>query len=499
MLFWFIVHLRRGQAKFSMEAYIKYMRVLAFLVVNFYSYIAQATTVDGIIIDFIGKCELLEEDMQATEEVKKSAEKEALQPTEEVKKSPNLISLVYIIEKDRNPELKKTSNSVKYENASVDFRTPTIEEEDSDLDILNDNSASPPRKKYKFHKIDRKVEKIFLNDSNIYNASRHLKKRVSEKKHKNREDYIWKNNYLSSEDSYRNLRLSFDALLISEANTNERKSSTVIFCVLLRDKYGYLKKFVFHNLESNMSGTMRAKAHELGYDIIQSGQSHAEAQFLQFLYKRNDARPGHYTHIVKMGCSKKHCSECDALLKLLLGPNYHKITSSINHGKESDIPLPTVEADPPIIKGDDVFFRYVTSIHLKIVHKEEAVDEGAVYRNYYLPKSLKDQIKHTLGNDNIDLSSARFNKKEDQKRIALEAEIKRKVEKMLSRTDINKFTDNQIDTLAVDIIEKLHNKDKNLFKTNVAKKEAVTFCRSKIDEINKKLAKEANHGNQEAE
>jgi hypothetical protein len=48
MLFWFIVHLRREQTKSSMYAYIKYMIVLAFFVVNFYGYIAKATSVGGI-------------------------------------------------------------------------------------------------------------------------------------------------------------------------------------------------------------------------------------------------------------------------------------------------------------------------------------------------------------------------------------------------------------------------------------------------------------------
>jgi len=35
-----------------------------------------------------------------------------------------------------------------------------------------------------------------------------------------------------------------------------------------------------------MSPNMRKKAHELGYDVIQAKQSHAEGQFLQFLLHR---------------------------------------------------------------------------------------------------------------------------------------------------------------------------------------------------------------------
>ena len=43
------------------------------------------------------------------------------------------------------------------------------------------------------------------------------------------------------------------------------------------------------------------------------------ASFLEFLLYRAEKKEHAYTHVLGMGCSKKHCQECGALLKLFLG------------------------------------------------------------------------------------------------------------------------------------------------------------------------------------
>lgn len=177
----------------------------------------------------------------------------------------------------------------------------------------------------------------------IYNYSRQDKKRSS--------SYSEVKNYVSNDEKeYLGYlenqelllkKLSIDSKLIAEANEEGYKGSTVIFCVMLMDKNNHLKRFAFHNGESVMKPSMREKAEELGYDVIKAEQSHAEGQFLQFLlhrsnYPKNSSNARYYTHIVGMGCSRSHCAECDTLLSLLLGNNYHEVTSSVDHTKNNN-------------------------------------------------------------------------------------------------------------------------------------------------------------------
>ena len=58
-------------------------------------------------------------------------------------------------------------------------------------------------------------------------------------------------------------KLAKDALQIAHAHPNAiTRSATTCLCVVLRDKDGYAKKFVFHNGKDKMSNTMEQKAQE---------------------------------------------------------------------------------------------------------------------------------------------------------------------------------------------------------------------------------------------
>jgi hypothetical protein len=175
-----------------------------------------------------------------------------------------------------------------------------------------------------------------------YNRSRHMPRG-------DKAAYKPRRNYLKTELQLNQLRvqLSQDAFDIVASEPNSRtKDSTVCFCVALRDKDGYVKKFAFHNGANVMSPAMRTKAHESGYDVIQVEQSHAEGQFLQFLLHRHKKRPGLYTHIMGMGCSRRHCAECNHILKRVLGSNYHAFTASVYDKKMNRVVHSQVQFQP---------------------------------------------------------------------------------------------------------------------------------------------------------
>lgn len=148
--------------------------------------------------------------------------------------------------------------------------------------------------------------------------------------------YAPKNNHLKMDFVVEELRtqLSQEALIIvgSEPNSTTQNTTTGL-CVALRNKHGYVKKFVFHDLGNVLPKRMREKAHELGYDAIKAEPAHTEGQLIQFLLRRHQVRPGWYTHIMGMGCSKCHCAECDVLFKLFLREGYHAVTTLVNEKK----------------------------------------------------------------------------------------------------------------------------------------------------------------------
>ena len=115
------------------------------------------------------------------------------------------------------------------------------------------------------------------------------------------------------------VKLSRDALHIANAHHNSRtREATTCLCVVLRDEEKRVKKLVFHNGTGQMLPSMRKEVNALAYGIRNAHLAHAEAQFIDFLLYRarqrtkevkNNNKPKHpqYTHILGMGCSRKHC------------------------------------------------------------------------------------------------------------------------------------------------------------------------------------------------
>jgi hypothetical protein len=235
--------------------------------------------------------------------------------------------------------------------------------------------------------------------------------------------YDNKRNYVTRvEEIPTRRKLAQDALLINQATKNDKeKSSTTIFCFVLRDKNRYVKKFVAHNSAdpNPMPKPMRARARDLGYDIINSDRAHAEGQFLQFLYDRSMRRPGLYTHILGMGCNRLHCIECDCLLRLILGKNYRGFTTAMTLGIENGYVKSTISGeadnkrcflDTPydVQQGATVGDQVVEDLYKPNQHgnyeylKDEKgnvtdVKKKNCYPNYPIPPGIQTLIANRLG------------------------------------------------------------------------------------------------------
>jgi hypothetical protein len=152
-------------------------------------------------------------------------------------------------------------------------------------------------------------------------------------------------------------KLAEDAFCIANAHPNARtREATTCLCVVLRDEKQGAEKLVFHNGKKQMQRSMRNKAEELRYGIKNVHLAHAEAQFMDFMLdlakQRNDeirdnreAADPRYTHILGMGCSRKHCQECDALCKLFLGEGYIAYTSALNQANSNE-QTPLINTNP---------------------------------------------------------------------------------------------------------------------------------------------------------
>ena len=116
--------------------------------------------------------------------------------------------------------------------------------------------------------------------------------------------------------------------IVRGAGSGRAANQTTCFCVMLLDKHKRVKQLVFHNLKNYLPSAMHNTAVDMGIGMRGSENKHAEASFLEFLLYRAEKKEHAYTHVLGMGCSKKHCQECDALLKLFLGSNYHVATSA---------------------------------------------------------------------------------------------------------------------------------------------------------------------------
>mmetsp|Transcript_23612 Transcript_23612/g.54959 ORF Transcript_23612/g.54959 Transcript_23612/m.54959 type:complete len:394 (-) Transcript_23612:207-1388(-) len=232
-------------------------------------------------------------------------------------------------------------------------------------------------------------------------------------------------------------KLAEDAFRIANADSNVRaRGSTTCLCVVLRDKYQYAKKFVFHNGKNKMLKNMEKKATELCYAIKTSYQSHAEVALLQFLIQRSQLSPNRYTHLLGMGCSRKHCKECDCLLRLYLGANYHLCTAAMQEETSS-----SQEKVVPIIttaKKGGLRMEIPTKVTIfDAVHKQEAVGDK-IYPKYYLPHFMKEDIKEKSGLLHLDFSNKRFCIKDETKVIAKRQKKRKASELSMSKKSAKK-------------------------------------------------------------
>jgi len=171
-----------------------------------------------------------------------------------------------------------------------------------------------------------------------------------------------------------------------------------------------------------MAPALRNKAHALEYDVIQGKQSHAEGQLIQFLLDRHRKRPGWYTHILGLGCSRPICAECDHLFKLFLGEDYQQVISSI-YDRKGEITLNKSMIDNhvsyPESTPSDVISSSFEPMHDKrikvrvpgTVLKSRAINSTQAYDNYYMPEDLQQAVRY-LANKVIKFSENRFNKRD---------------------------------------------------------------------------------------
>jgi hypothetical protein len=194
-------------------------------------------------------------------------------------------------------------------------------------------------------------------------------------------------------------KLAKDVFRIANAHKHARtRDSTTCLCVVLRDKKENAKKFVFHNGPEAMHKSMNDKAVDLNYATRTGYQAHAEAEFIQFLLQRMEQNPERYTHILGMGCSRRHCKECDYLMKLFLGAKYHIFTAAM------------CMEDPTLPGFAEVEDRccICTKTYHKPVYQSQAVNHnGRRSDKYYLPKTLQEYIQNKAVL-NLDFSNERF-------------------------------------------------------------------------------------------
>jgi hypothetical protein len=199
-------------------------------------------------------------------------------------------------------------------------------------------------------------------------------------------------------------KLARDAFCIANAHPNARtREATTCLCVVLRDEEQSAKKLVFHNGTNEMQRSMRNKAKELRYGIRNAHLAHAEAQFMDFLLYRakqredeirdnREATHPRYTHILGMGCSIKHCQECDVLCKLFLGEGYIAYTSALNQANSNEL-IPIIDTEPQ--EEEVVLTMTLPAQKYQVVFQAAAVRSGGERRstNYRLSDRLQEFIR----------------------------------------------------------------------------------------------------------
>jgi hypothetical protein len=93
-----------------------------------------------------------------------------------------------------------------------------------------------------------------------------------------------------------------------------------------------------------------------------------------------------------MGCGRQHCKECECLLQLFLGSNYHEFTAVTQkeESPESRVGMPTTEMSRQE-KGDGIRIILPEGSQVfKVVHKKEAVQND----KYRLSEDMQQEIRN---------------------------------------------------------------------------------------------------------
>ncbi len=167
---------------------------------------------------------------------------------------------------------------------------------------------------------------------------------------------------------------------------------------------------------------MHGKAGSLGYGIRNAHLAHAKVQFIDFLIHRaqqrsneeevveqsDKAKKPKYTHILGMGCSRKHCQECNALFQLFLGHDYAVLTAAMDK-LCSEPSMPNIEE---CTQEDEANLRMTvpaTIQNFKVVIQGDAIRGGGNRSaNYRLSKNMQKAINMKSGLS-LDFTNARFN------------------------------------------------------------------------------------------
>jgi len=226
---------------------------------------------------------------------------------------------------------------------------------------------------------------------------------------------------ITTEQITKNLchKLAKDAFRIANAHKNRiTREATTCLCVVLRNACKHPKKFVFHNHKGELPKSMREEADRLCYSIENIHRAHAEVQCINFLIAhyekiiRASELPGatanKYTHILGMGCSRKHCQECDALLKLFLGKGYFIFTAATEQVQVNKSSMPTIEELTQEQEGD--LKMQAPAEVFKVVLEREAVRENNTKKSdkYHLSEYMRRVIKLKSGLKSLNFSDARF-------------------------------------------------------------------------------------------
>ncbi|MFM2428384.1 MAG: hypothetical protein RL012_268 [Bacteroidota bacterium] len=221
-------------------------------------------------------------------------------------------------------------------------------------------------------------------------------------------------------------KLAQDAFRIANAHKNARtREATTCLCVVLRDEKKRPKKLIFHNSTGEMQQSMREKAIDLGYDLKNAYLAHAEIQLIDFLTYRaqqqanaektaqlsGEVHKPKYTHILGMGCSRKHCQECNPVCKLFLGCNYALFTAAIEKlADEPSMPvIPVIGVLPQEDEADLQMTIPAAVQRFKVAWQEDAMRSGGnKSANYRLSETMQQCIQDKSRLE-LDLTDDRFN------------------------------------------------------------------------------------------